>query len=117
MKTIIDDPKKGMRLDFRTTEDQQFFSQWENRNVTVRFAGRCVVCNRKVYQPLSERGHPYDPDPRGIFGQEHAAAHLVASEFSCTGKDITLCFECSNTREKYDRALAIARKEWKGAEL
>lgn len=110
---VIDDPKKGIKPDWRTTSDQVYFSEWEKRDITIRYAGKCVVCSRKVYQPLAEDGRPYDPDPRGIFGQEHAAAHFVASEFGMSGPDVALCFECSNTRERYEAGLAIARSQWK----
>lgn len=112
MKTIEDHPRLGIKPNWRTTEDQQYFSQWENRLVTIKHAGKCVVCGRNVYQPTDETGRPYDPDPRGIFQQEHAAAHLVASEYSMSGLDIPLCFECSNTRNKYERGLAIAKDIW-----
>ena len=117
MTTLTDHPKRGIKPDWKTTEDQQYYSGWEGRLVTIKHAGKCVVCGRNVYQPTDETGRPYDPDPRGIFGQEHAAAHLVASEYSMTGPDASLCFECSNTREQYQRGLEIARAQWKAVEV
>lgn len=115
-KKIEDHPIKGLKPDFRTTEDQIYYSQWESRNVTVKFAGKCVVCGNRVYQPTDEAGRPYDPDPRGVFGDHHAAAHLVATEYSMTGADVVMCFDCSNTREKYEQGLAVARGQWKAVE-
>lgn len=96
--------------------DQIYFSEWEKRDVLVKFAGPCAVCQSRTYSPCSEDGRPYDPDPRGMFVPEHASAHLVASEYSMSGPDVVLCFECSNTREKYERGLAIARGQWKAVE-
>lgn len=109
---IEDHPRNGIKLNWRTNRDQIFFSQWENRYVLVKFAGPCAVCRSRTYSPCSEDGRPYDPDPRGTFVQRHASAHLVASEYSMAGPDVVLCFECSNTREKYERGLAIARARW-----
>lgn len=109
---IEDHPRNGIKLNWRTDQDQIFFSQWENRDVLVKFAGPCAVCQSRTYSPCSEDGRPYDPDPRGTFVQQHASAHLLASEYSMNGPDVVLCFECSNTREKYERGLAIARAQW-----
>jgi len=110
---VVDHPKHGIRLNFRTTQDQIFFSQWEGRDIIARFSGKCVVCRSNVYSPLGQDGRAYDPDPRGIFIQEHAAAHLVASEYGMTGPDVPMCFACSNTQSEYNKGLQIARSQWK----
>ncbi len=99
-------------LNFRSTKNQSFYSEWEKRDIPVIFAGKCVVCNRNTYQCSDGKGHNYDPDPRGTIPETHASASLVASEYSMTGKDIPVCFQCSNTRETYEKALQIAKRQW-----
>ena len=112
---VIDHPKHGIRLNFRTTQDQVYFNAWEGRDTIARFMGKCVVCGRNVYSPVGNLGVTYDPDPRGIFIQEHAAAHLVAIEYGMTGPDVPMCFACSNTQSEYNKGLQIARGQWKEA--
>lgn len=103
------------RPNFRTIKNQTFFDGWEGREVTVRFAGLCICCGSKTYQPSDEKGHFYDPDPRGVFGPKHASASFVASEYGMTGPDVPCCFDCANTRETYEKGLVIAKKQWKNA--
>lgn len=112
---VKDHPRYGIRLNFHITQDQVFFSQWEGRDIIARYSGKCVVCGRNVYSPLGQDGRAYDPDPRGLFIQEHAAAHLVASEYNMAGPDVPMCFACSNIQSEYHKGLAIARNQWSEA--
>ena len=79
------------------------------------YAGKCVVCDTRVYQERdyhgAELGPVYDPDWRGALGN-HSACSMVAEEYGATGADVLTCAICANTADKYQHALAIAKKQW-----
>lgn len=104
---------KKQTINFHTTREQTYYDPWEHRETKVRFAGRCVICNRTTYQPIGAGGLPFDPDPRGIFTEHHASASFEASEYGMEGPEVPCCFDCHNTHESYEKALAIARGQWK----
>lgn len=105
-KTLVPNQNKG------------FYDEWAHANALIRYAGGCVVCGRRTFQLSSDYGkvwnkiHWYDPDPRGAIPEGNCSHFLVASEYDMIGQDVPMCFACSNTREKYEQGLKIAREQW-----
>lgn len=98
----------SMALNLATTRPQTYSDPWNNNKpISVNFKGRCVICKRTTYLFSDGSG-----DPRGPLTPKHAASTLQASEYNATGPDVPLCFDCGNTRETYNQALAIARTRW-----
>ncbi len=93
------------RLNFQTHK-QQIFTGWGGTQA-VNYCGRCVVCNSTVYQFAD-----LSAEPRGPLGEKHAVDWLHAEEYDKAGADVPLCFDCGNTREKYEQGLTIARRSW-----
>jgi hypothetical protein len=54
----------------------------------------------------------HSAEPRGPLTEKHAVDWLHAPEYDKAGADVPLCFDCGNTREKYEQGLAIARSRW-----
>lgn len=104
------------KINFNATQLQLVYSPWEQREVPIRFAGNCVVCNATTYQTQEDNGHWKDPDPRGMVGIQHSSASLEARDYSMTGLDVPVCYACRDTFATYQKALAIAKGQWgKGA--
>jgi hypothetical protein len=100
---------KQNKIDFRTSAPQTIWDPWSLCADTLRYMGKCVLCGRRTYAFDSGSN-----DPRGSLG-DHAADPLVASEYSMVGPDVPACFFCQNdTSKKYERILAIAKRQWKG---
>jgi hypothetical protein len=89
-----------------------FHDPWSRKNAMIKYAAKCAVCKRKVYQLSEDGSHWYDPDPRGSLSEKHAAYSLVADEDDKQGDDLLLCYECGNTRETSEAGYKLARAQW-----
>lgn len=77
---------------------------WTGETRTARYAGRCVNCGTRTYD--DDGGN----DPRGPMG-DHAAAPMIAAEYSAVGQDVPACFRCQNDDEsRYWATLRRARR-------
>ena len=103
---------KSGKVNFHYTGLQLVYSEWERREVPIRFAGKCCVCGANTFQTQGENGHWQDPDPRGLVGDRHSSASLEAKDYDMTGEDVPVCWSCRDTVGSYRKALDIAKRSW-----
>ncbi len=73
----------------------------------IKYVGKCPVTGIRLYE--SDQGN----DPRGILGN-HAITEFVATEYGMTGPTmIASWIACNNDRAIYEKALTLAKKNWK----
>lgn len=108
-------PTLTKRLNWRTTKDQFFQSFGCGQTHTIKFMGACESCNRSVYshgcigaKPCSDRIES-PPDPRGIIPVEHCYYVYQAEEYNLKGRDVVVCYDCSQDGDKYHAVIARAK--------
>jgi hypothetical protein len=76
---------------------------------TITYLGKCPITGIRLYESDDSN------DPRGILGN-HAVTEFVASEYNMVGPTmIASWIACNNDRKIYEKALALAKKNWKEA--
>jgi len=100
------DPVPVRHLSWRRNSPQRWHDSWRQTDRICRFVGPCAVCGTRTY--AFDDG---ENDPRGVLG-DHAASPLAAEDHEMVGPDLPLCFECANTYELYQQALALATATW-----
>jgi len=78
---------------------------WTGEDQVIRFAGRCVTCDRPTWDRHG------DNDPRGVLG-DSALSALVATEYEMTGPDVVQCALCANEEPSYKHGLSVARRDY-----
>jgi hypothetical protein len=75
---------------------------------TIKYVGKCPVTGVRLYESTGSN------DPRGPLGI-HAVTDFVAEEYGMTGPTLSASWiACNNDRAKYEKALEIAKKKWRG---
>lgn len=112
------------RLSWRTRKDQFFQSFGCGQTHTIKFMGTCEVCGRSVYShgcagetPCHDRIES-PPDPRGIIPVGHCFHFYEASEYDMQGRNLIVCYDCSQDGEKYRGIINAAKTTgtWKAVE-
>lgn len=96
------------KIDFRKN-GKQVVDMGMDGMQTLTYLGKCPATGIRLYESTGSN------DPRGPLG-EHAAMEFVAKEYDMTGPTINASWiACNNDRKIYEKALAIAKKNWKEA--
>ena len=112
------------RLSWRTKKDQSFQSMGCGQTHTIKYMGACESCGRSVYSHGCAGARPChdtvnsDPDPRGAIPPEHCIYRYEAEEYDMKGRDIVVCYRCSENGDKYRAIIAAAKSNgtWTPAE-
>ena len=103
------------KLSWRTTKDQSFQSFGCGQTHTIKFMGACESCGSNVYSHGCTGSNPChdrvesDPDPRGIIPPEHCIYRYSADEYGMIGRDVVVCYRCSEDGDKYRAIIAKAK--------
>jgi len=96
------------KINFRINADQVVNLPFDGEQ-TVKYVGKCPVPGVRLYESTGSN------DPRGPLGV-HAVTEFVAEEYGMVGPTLAASWvACNNDRENYERALEIAKKNWREA--
>lgn len=94
------------QIDFRRNGVQVVNLPWDGEQ-KITYIGKCPVTGVRLYESTGSN------DPRGPLGI-HAATEFVASEYGMEGPTLNASWiACNNERRHYEKALEIAKKNWK----
>lgn len=99
------------RINVSFAKDQVFYDEWARKEAEAQYRGRCPLCRCTLFQINGA-----DPDPRGQLTEKHACNSFEAQEYSMKGADFVSCFGCANTKESYEKLLAMAKATWQELE-
>ncbi len=94
------------KIDFRKFGTQTVNLPFDGEQ-KITYVGKCPVTGVRLYESTGSN------DPRGPLGI-HAVTEFVATEYGMEGPTLAASWiACNNDYHMYERALKIAKKNWR----